>query len=74
MTETWCYVASSGGRPGYSACCVDDPKYFKDTNESIAEWIRDGRIVTRVTMEEARKGMAVYIAGKKKSKISRKKS
>lgn len=54
MSEPMAYV---GKKPCgcIVAFVVDDPKYPKDTAKSVAEFIRSGYAVERVTVEESRK-------------------
>jgi hypothetical protein len=53
MSATHCYV-------GHADCgclvsvVVDDPEYKKDTAKSVAQFIRSGYAVTRITLEEFR--------------------
>jgi hypothetical protein len=41
---------------GITFACVDRPEYAKDTAKDIAQLIRDGRAVERVTLEVTRSG------------------
>jgi len=56
----WCYVAAHPDREGYCAATVDKPEWKKETAKCTAKWIRDGLSVSRVTLEEARDGLARY--------------
>lgn len=50
--ERMVYVAADPAQPGEAwAICVDDPRWAKETAESIAEWVKDGANVLRVTKE-----------------------
>lgn len=43
------YVAEDRNQPGAAfAICVDEPKYAKDTAETISDWVKRGGIVQRV--------------------------
>lgn len=60
------YVARFPGMPGYGAWCVDDPQHKKDTAKTVADWIKRGATVERVTTDVARAGMLEYLEAKKK--------
>lgn len=60
MSETtdMAYVAADPKQPGAAwACIVDDPKWAKDTAQSIAQWVRKGANVMRVDLPTAREMM-----------------
>jgi hypothetical protein len=40
------------------AACVDDPEFSADTAQTVAEWIKRGMIVERVTVGEARERLS----------------
>ena len=62
MTDTvYCYVASHPGVDGYCCATVDKPEWKSETAKATAKWIRDGLSVMRVTLEEARDGLAKYV-------------
>jgi len=42
-----------------TAVCVDEPQYAKFTAKDIASWVKDGRIVERVTGDYARDNFCV---------------
>lgn len=58
------YVARFPGMPGYGAWCADDPKYKKDTAKTVADWIKRGATIERVTIEAAKAGMLEYLDAK----------
>jgi hypothetical protein len=58
------YVARFPGMPGYGAWCADDPKYKKDTAKTVADWIKRGATIERVTIEAAKAGMLEYLEAK----------
>lgn len=62
----FCYVAAQPGMPGYCAAAVDRPEYKKDTAKDIAGWIRRGFTVSRVSNDEAGRGLNEYLAEKKR--------
>lgn len=48
MSDFMCYIAKE--KCGcVTAGCVDDPQFAKYTAKDISDWIKDGRIVERVT-------------------------
>ena len=63
--ETMCYVAQHQTMPGFYAASVHDPNYAKDTAKAVAGWIKEGAIVSRVTVVEARAGLTEYLSAKK---------
>mgnify|MGYP006935480711 CR=1 FL=1 len=63
------YVARFPGMPGYGAWCVDSPTHKKDTAKTIADWIRRGATVERVTTEAARAGMLEYMEAKNQKQV-----
>lgn len=67
MKQDMCYAARSPGKPGYTAVCVDDPKFAKETAKDIARWIREGRTIERVTTKQAGKGMDEFLKWRKAS-------
>lgn len=66
--EAMFYVASQPGKPGFYAACVDDPAYKKDTSKFVAEHIRKGATVTRVTGSEMRAGLDVWLINRRAEK------
>lgn len=56
-----CYAARKAGEEGFYAVLVDDPKWAKDTAKTIAGWIKDGAEIARVSLEEARAGIATWM-------------
>lgn len=58
------YVARFPGMPGYGAWCADDPKYKKDTAKTVADWIKRGATIERVTIDAAKAGMLEYLEAK----------
>ena len=60
------YVARFPGMPGYGAWCADDPKYKKDTAKTVADWIKRGATIERVTIDAAKAGMLEYLEAKEK--------
>lgn len=56
-----CYAARTPGKPGFSGVTVDKPE-IPDTAECVFEWLKEGRIVERVTLEVAKAGLAEYFA------------
>lgn len=63
--HTMAYAARFPGMPGYGAVVVDDPKHVKSTAKTVADYVRRGASVERVTLDEARKGMGEYLAARK---------
>ena len=59
--ETPCYIGINA-KGQCRAACVDDNDASqarrKDTAKTIAEWIKSGLTIERVTVEEARKRLA----------------
>lgn len=67
--ETMVYVAADPTQPGSAwAACVDDPRWAKDTAKDIAQWVRKGANVMRVTPEVAREMMIKWVRPEKKQK------
>ncbi len=66
MTEkqTMAYAARFPGMPGYGAVCVDDPEHTKSTAKHVADYVRRGATVERVTLDQARAGMGEYLEAK----------
>lgn len=58
------YAARFPGLPGYGAVCMDDPRQAKDTAKLVANWIRRGAQIERVSAAEARAGLAQYLEAK----------
>lgn len=57
----YCFVASN--ERGTFAACADEPEdrvWEKHTKMLIAEWVRQGHKVERVTTEEARARLKAY--------------
>ena len=60
--ERMVYVAVDPTQPGAAyACCMDDPRWVKDTAKDIAEWVRKGAIIMRVTPEIAREMLGKWV-------------
>jgi len=53
QSENMAYIGIEDGR--VRAICRDDPGYEKSTAKMVANWIKEGRTVERVTVTE---GMA----------------
>ena len=67
--ERMVYVAADPKQPGAAyACCMDDPRWVKDTAKDIAEWVRKGAIIMRVTPERAREMLSKWVRPEKKPK------
>lgn len=48
MSDFMCYVAKE--KCGcVTGVCVDEPQFSKYTAKDIAHWVKDGRIIERVT-------------------------
>lgn len=62
---TFCYVAKDPNSPGFYAAVVDDPQHAKDTAKAVAEYIKEGAVISRVTVEDARAGLDEYLDAKK---------
>ena len=62
------YAARFPGTKGYCAITADMPEFAKDTAKDVAEWIRQGATVERVTDEAAKAGMLEYVADKRLQK------
>lgn len=58
------YVARFPGMPGYGAWVADDPKYKADTAKTVADWIKRGATIERVTTDVAKAGMLEYLNAK----------
>lgn len=54
MSEFMSYIACCPKCKAIVMACVDDPKHAKDTAKAVAESIRDGDIIERVTCEYVR--------------------
>lgn len=52
--DRMCYIARVEGQPGCFAACADMKEHPKDTARFVAEHVRKGHIVERVTSEKAR--------------------
>ncbi len=59
------YAARFPGTKGYGAVTVDLPDHKKITAKEVADWIRRGATVERVTIEAARAGMIEYMDTRK---------
>lgn len=70
MSETFCYVAFRSGEPGYSAACVDDPSLTKETAKFVSDSVKRGYSISRVTVEEARKGLTDYLGARQPVKTN----
>lgn len=57
MRATHAYIGIRPSDGSVRAICCDDPGYEKETARAVAEWIREGRIVERLPIEEARMRM-----------------
>src|SRR5690242_12119197 len=57
---SFCYVAKRQGMPGYFASCEDAPDSAKQTAKWVSFHIRHGSEVSRVSSEEAAKGIAEH--------------
>jgi len=62
--EVMAYAARFPGMPGYGAVVVDD-EHKRDTAKSVADFLRRGATVERVTIDAAREGMREYIAARR---------
>lgn len=56
----WCYAARFAGMPGYGVIVGDVPEYAVDTAETVADWIKRGATVERVTLDNAVRGLKEY--------------
>ena len=66
------YVAADPAQPGAAwAACVDDPRWAKDTARDIAQWVRKGATVMRVTPAVGREMMMKWKRPEKKPKAAR---
>lgn len=61
---TMAFVAIKPGWPGYAAASVDEPGC--NAGDDAATWLRQGYDVKRVDVEEARKGLCLFLDEKKK--------
>lgn len=60
--EDMFYVAADPTQPGTAwAACVDDPRLTEYTAKDLAEWVREGATVMRVTPEVAREMLSKWI-------------
>jgi hypothetical protein len=59
--QVFCYAARKPGMPGFCACVTDDPAWAEDTAKTVEAWISEGRVVARVTIDEAREGLAAFM-------------
>ena len=72
IDEEMVYVAADPTQPGTAwAICVDEPKWAKHTAKDIAEWVKEGATITRVTMEV---GIEMVKKWKRPEKITLKES
>lgn len=62
-----CYAARFPGKPGYGAVSMDLPEHRKETAKTIADWIKCGATIERVTLSAAREGMGEYLLHKKRA-------
>lgn len=70
--ERMVYVAADPNQPGAAwAACVDDPAYAKETAKEIADWIRQGATIMRVTSDVAREMLMKWVRPEKKSKAKK---
>ena len=60
-TTTMCYAARYPGKPGYGFITVDKPEYAKETAKDVAKMIKQGAVIERVTVEQAKAGMLEYL-------------
>ena len=71
--EPMMYVAADPAQPGAAwAACVDDPRWVKDTARDIAQWVREGATVMRVTPDVASEMMMKWKRPEKKPRGSKK--
>lgn len=55
--DTPCYIGiNKEGK--CRAAAVDNPEHVKDTAKTVADWIKHGMTVERVTVAEARRRLA----------------
>lgn len=66
-TVEFCYVATKVGKPGYCGAAGDDPKHQKDVAKTVAKWIRDGLVVSRVPLEDARRGLVEWFKSERRA-------
>jgi hypothetical protein len=60
------YVAADPEQPGAAwAVAVDEPKYAKDNAKLVADWMREGAHVMRVSVPVAREMLAKWVRPKK---------
>lgn len=61
MSQVMFYVASWPEYPDEAfASCVDEPQWKDSTAESIADWLKRGAIIQRVTAQESKQMMENY--------------
>ena len=65
-TPSFCYVAKDPLMPGFYAAVVDDPKHAKDTAKAVSDYIKEGAVISRVSVEDARLGLSEYMNAKRK--------
>ena len=58
------YVARFPGMPGYGAWCAYHAEDRRAIAKTVADWIRRGASVERVTTAEARDGLMAYAQAK----------
>jgi hypothetical protein len=64
-SATHCYVAKRDGEPGAYAACVDAPEYAKDTAKFIADIVKEGGHIERVTIEDSGPMLKAWMTWKK---------
>ena len=64
MDPTMCYVASHPGVDGYFFASVIDSGHNKETAKTIAKLIREGAVIERVTLTQAKAGLDAYLRPK----------
>lgn len=60
-----CYVASYPNVPGYFFASVIDSGHNKETAKTIAKLIREGAVIERVTLAQAKNGLNAYVRPQK---------
>lgn len=70
--ETFCYVGKMPGCECVGVVTVDKPEYTKDNSKTLAQMIRDGLIVERMTVAACRKSPKFGCERKLKMKECRK--
>lgn len=66
--STHCYVAKRDGELGAYAACVDAPEYAKETAKFIADIVKEGGHIERVTIDDSGPLLTEWVKWKRRAK------